>query len=110
MANALDARLGRIDDGALRDAIAAEVVKLRSSKEFSLIFERHLPQSVRLLTHAIQVGSLVQDRASTSGSTWFVENLDGDQATLRDAEGESSHKQVTDLVVLKSFGEPIYPG
>lgn len=48
MANALDALLARIADSELRQAISSEVSKLKDSKDFGLVFERHLPESVRL--------------------------------------------------------------
>jgi adenine-specific DNA-methyltransferase len=80
LANALDALLARIADKDLRQAIAHEVGRLKDSKDFGLVFERHLPESVRLAGHPITRGSQVQLRADTKGTTFNVKSLDGDTA------------------------------
>ncbi len=46
--NALDNLLGRISDPDLRRALEGEIAVLRDNKDFGLVFERHLPEEVRL--------------------------------------------------------------
>ncbi len=111
MANALDALLSRISDTDLRAAIQHEVARLKDSKDFGLVFERHLPESVRLADYPIRRGSQVQERTSTSGPTWFVDKITDGSASLVDKEtGEPHTLPLSELVALKGFGEVIYPG
>ncbi len=112
MANALDGLLGRIEDEALREAIAAEVAKLRSSKEFGLVFERHLPETVELYSHPVRKGTrvILRGQGSTSGGPYRVTRVSGATATVADADGQVSEVPVASLVVIRSFGETIYPG
>jgi adenine-specific DNA-methyltransferase len=76
-----------------------------------LVFERHFPENLRLYSHPVKRGVRVQLRASLGDfRTWRVTKVANGRATLVDAEG-SEHKQaVIDLVVVKEFGEPIFPG
>ncbi len=108
--NALDSLLGRIDDAALRLSIEREVEQLRSTKDFGLVFERHLPEQVRLLSYPIRRGVQVQDRLTESEETWVVASVKSGVATLIDSDGESSERPVDELVVIRGFGDPIYPG
>jgi len=111
LANALDALLARIADKDLRQAIAHEVGRLKDSKDFGLVFERHLPESVRLAGHPITRGSQVQLRADTKGTTLIVKSLDGDTAVVLEEETRKERTlPLSDLVSLKGFGEVIYPG
>jgi adenine-specific DNA-methyltransferase len=108
--NALDSLLGRIADPALQAAIHSEVDHLRDTKDFGLVFERHLPEEVRLLSHPIKRGVTVQERKTESDETWVVKTVKAGKATLLDADGVESVRPVEELVVIRGFGEPIYPG
>jgi adenine-specific DNA-methyltransferase len=108
--NALDSLLGRVDDAALRLSIEREVEQLRDTKDFGLVFERHLPERVRLLSHPIKRGVQVQDRMTESEETWVVASIKGGVATLIDSDGSESKRGVDELVVIRGFGDPIYPG
>jgi len=111
LANALDALLAHIIDPELRSAIAHEVARLKDSKDFGLVFERHMPESVRLVDYPITRGSQVQERSKVSGPTWYVDKINEGVASLVDKEtGERFELPVSDLVTLKGFNEVIYPG
>jgi adenine-specific DNA-methyltransferase len=111
MANALDALLARITDKDLRQAIAHEVARLKDSRDFGLVFERHLPESVRLSDYPISRGSQVQERSKVSGPTWYVEKIEKGVASLVEKTTGEPHKlPLQDLVALKGFGEVVYPG
>jgi adenine-specific DNA-methyltransferase len=111
LANALDALLAHISDQELRTAISHEVARLKDSKDFGLVFERHMPESVRLLDYPISRGSQVQERSRVSGPTWFVDKISNGVASLVDKKtGEPHELPLSDLVALKGFGEVIYPG
>lgn len=111
MANAIEALLSRISDSDLRAAIKYEIERLKNSKDFGLVFERHLPESVRLSDYPISRGSQVQERSTTSGPTWFVDKISGGSAFLvNKATGEPHELPLAELVALKGFGEVVYPG
>lgn len=110
MANILDSLIAKIPDPAMRVAISAEVARLRDTREFGLVFERHLPESVRLPAYPIQRGVKVQRRADMSSPTRLVRAISGDHATLADPDGTESTARIDDLIVISDFGEPIYPG
>jgi adenine-specific DNA-methyltransferase len=110
MTNILDGLLGRIDDPALRDALAAEVDRLRDTKDFGLVFERHLPENVRLYSHPVRRSCKVQDRATNDDTTWRVRRITDGQATLVGTDGEETTRPTDELVVIRQFGDPIHPG
>jgi adenine-specific DNA-methyltransferase len=110
MPNILDSLLDRIGDAALRDALGAEVRRLREGTDFGLVFERHLPETVRLLDHPIRRGITVQDRSDIDSPRCLVRRVKGDVATLVTPDGEELERPVDDLVVVRNFGDPIYPG
>jgi adenine-specific DNA-methyltransferase len=108
--NALDNLLGRVADPDLRRALEAEIGVLRNNKDFGLVFERHLPEEVRLLSHPITRGVKVQERKTDSDETWTATAVSGGTATLLNEEGAESTRPIDELVVVRGFGEPIYPG
>ena len=110
MANVLDGLLGRIDDEALREAIAAEVARLRSSKEFGLVFERHLPETVALHTHPVARGTRVRLKSNPDRGLFRVLRVSGDVAQVVAEDGTREELAVSELVVVRTFGETIYPG
>ena len=46
--NTLDSLLSRVSDEALRAALEGEIARLRHARDFGLVFERHIPENVRL--------------------------------------------------------------
>jgi len=111
--SALDDLLARIEDPQLRADIAREIAPLRAEQELGLVFERHLPEATRLYGHPIRRGLSVQYRADDGGDTWQVVKVVDGQAQLRrtvDGEAHTEQAPAADLVVVRTFGEPIYPG
>ena len=51
MSSSLKALLARIPDEALRAELAAAIAETQSTAEFGLVFEKHLPETVRLPHH-----------------------------------------------------------
>ncbi len=47
--NILDQLISRVPDESLRSHLSREVHLLRGSRHFGLLFDRHLPESVRLV-------------------------------------------------------------
>ena len=110
MTNIIDGLLARVPDKGLRDALSREVDRLRDTKDFGLVFERHIPENVRLTSYPVKRGVTVQERTGTSDTTWLVRKVADGKATLMNPEGDELARPVEDLVVIRQFGEPIYPG
>lgn len=107
----LDELLAKVDDPALQTAISNEVERLRDTKQFGLVFERHLPEIAKLAAHPIGRDATVQRRNTDSSRTGVVTERAADTATVMWADGETEQNiTVADLVVVAQFGEPIYPG
>lgn len=105
----LDEAIARIEDETLRQRIAREVELLRGSRRFGLVFDRHLPESVRLANHPIRKGVKVGLRDESAPDTWRVigfTDTSRQTAVLSDA----TERPVADLVVIREFGEPVFPG
>jgi len=109
MSNVLDGLLEKVEDAALRAALSAEVARLRDTKDFGLVFERHIPERVRLYGRPPTRGGLVQSRANGADVTWRVRRISDGSATLIDEEGLESKRPIEELVVVSAFGDPIYP-
>lgn len=106
----------RISDEKLRDEIAAEVRELKKHKQFGLVFEEHLPEMLRLPKVAIRVGNLVVERDAPGNDLWRVIGIKGRKATCRQPinpgkydEDKTVEFPLGELVLVVSFGEPIYP-
>ncbi len=113
MANYLDTLISKIKDGSFRAALESEIQALREAKKFGLVFERHIPERVRLLNHPITPGVFVTLRKETSSHRWLVKSVSNQSARLERADGEElfeSEMSTQDLVVVRDFGEAIYPG
>ncbi len=99
-----------IPDPRLRAEVAAEVVKLKARLNFGLVFERHIPEYVRLPRLPVKAGSLVALRNAKESHQFEVMSIDGETATITRNAGASSRKQaIRDLIAIKRFGDPIYP-
>jgi adenine-specific DNA-methyltransferase len=110
VATILDELVGRIEDPDLRAQIAEQVARVQSTKEYGLIFPRHLPERVRLPNHPVRRRTVVTLRDGTSNDTWVVKRVAKGTAHLLDSEGTELARPVEDLVVVRRFGEPAFPG
>lgn len=108
--NVLDQLISRIDDNVLRSRLAREVDLLRGSRRFGLVFDRHLPESVRLPDHPIRKGIRVALRDESSAETWVVDRFTDRTREVAVLSGDGGERHVSELIVVREFGEPIYPG
>ena len=108
----LDDLIEQVPDPGLAARLAAEVEKLRKRLEFGLLFERHVPEVVRLHGHQIRVGQLVQFRRPDDGRLMRVTAIEQGKVDLEDPwSGEVADSAAgAELVAIRPFGEPIYPG
>lgn len=94
----------------MRSQLKAGIDSLTRQLRFGLVFERHLPESIRAYGAAIHVGDLVQFRSQlTGGDEYYVKSVNSKSAVVKDAAGAERKVTVRELVSVKRFGEPAYP-
>jgi len=103
----LDQAIEQIHDEALRARIVREVELLRGSRRFGLVFDRHLPESVRLPEHPVRKGVTVTLRDESTTRSWRVVRFTDTSRSVAVLDGEV---QTGRLVAIREFGEPVYPG
>lgn len=107
--------IAQIPDERLRKSIAGEVKALKKTKKFGLVFEEHIPETVRLPRLLVRDGELVALKREPGNQLWRVKGIHKGIATCEKAvEGyplpnESKEFPVAELVVVRNFGDPIYP-
>ena len=109
MADELDVLLEKVDDPALRADLRAEIDRVKAKRSFGLVFESHLPERVRLPEHPVRRGVRVVHR-DTDGEPRLVRRVQNGSAALVGSDGSTEEVDISDLVVVAEFGEPIYPG
>lgn len=102
---ALGRAIGKVDDPGLRAVLAREVARLKDSRRFGLVFDRHLPESARLPTHPVRAGLTVVRRADPADDVRTVTSIDGAVARLDD----DTTVDVGELVVFRDFGHVVQP-
>lgn len=102
-----------IPDAKLRDEIAREVARLKSEKKFGLVFEEHLPEQVLLPSLPIKPGARVVRRgAETEIFTVLApaKKMRSSRVRIaREIDGQEETASANELIVIRKFGEPIYP-
>lgn len=114
----IDDLVKQVADPQLRAALMQQVQTLTSRKQFGLVFQEHSPESVRLPQQRIRTGDKVELRESKESATFHVISTKAslDVATVVELDesgetvGEPQDMLKTDLVVVKPFGDPVYPG
>src|ERR1017187_7458374 len=108
--------VAQIPDERLKKAVGAEVRELKKNKKFGLVFEEHLPETVRLPKLPVKEGELVAKKRDSGNDLWRVKTIRKGIATLeRAVEGYPLLSEIgievplAELVVVRSFGDPIYP-
>lgn len=108
--------IAQIPDERLKKAIATEVKALKKNKKFGLVFEEHLPETVRLPKLPVKEGELVAKKRESGNELWRVKSIRKGIATLERAiEGYPLPSEtgvevpVAELIVVRTFGDPIYP-
>lgn len=106
----LDALIGQVSDPALRAELAGAVRDLRKRKTFGLVFEEHIPEITLLRDFPVKVGATVYRRQDAPAKTSLtVVSVEGATARVTTPDGSIQSVDVADLLVLRRFGEPIYP-
>ncbi|HSC21381.1 MAG TPA: DNA methyltransferase [Solirubrobacterales bacterium] len=109
----LEDLISEVEPPDLRGAISEEIRQLKRRLRFGLVFERHMPETSLLSPGAgIRVGDEVRlcTDALVGGSRLIVEHIEDGKAVVRaDDAAERTTVDLADLLVVKAFGESIYP-
>ncbi len=107
--SALNDLIAQVKDDALRTRIQEEADRAIKQKKFGLVFEEHLPESVRLYDVPIKSGTAVVEK--TEGKTVYKVSFirDGVAECIDTKSQETKSFPVSDLVAIAQFGTPIYP-
>lgn len=107
---AIDDLIAQIDDKALRERLQAETERLTKQKRFGLVFEEHLPELTPVYSARMRKGNLVAQRSKGLNDVWYVLSVaKGKAHCLNRVSGERREMAMDDLVVVRQFGEPIFP-
>ncbi len=114
----IDNLVERIADPALRAQIADEVAKLVERKDFGLVFQRHLPEDLEVPDVGARRGDTVRLRSDDEKQNYVVLSRTAGTASIlavdaakQAIEGHEPEQYSRDeLVVVKNFDAPIYPG
>lgn len=107
----LEDKIDQISDPEVRRVILDEVKKLKDNKQFGLVFEHHIPEVVPVYSSPIRPRAMVAKKLGKLNETYRVKRIiSGTNAELiKDADGSVETASCDSLVVVKQFGEPIYP-
>ena len=106
----IDDLLAQISDDKLRVRLTDAVVDMRRRKKFGLVYEAHIPETVLIATETgLRVGAQVMLRRHPEDSTRYtVQHVGNKVATITDGNS-SRDENVSDLLIVKQFGDPVYP-
>lgn len=114
----VDNLIERIPDPHLRAQIAEEVAKLVAHKDFGLVFQRHLPEDLEIPGTRPRRGDIVRLRTDAEKQNHVVLATKDGRATIIAVDAtkqtidgmEPATHAYDELVVVKDFSVPIYPG
>jgi adenine-specific DNA-methyltransferase len=108
----IDALLDKVSDRALRRALREQVDTMLGKQSFGLVFQQHAPETVELHDYKIRRNCKVRIRSEDDETLYRVESVKAGTATVQSLVEvpERWDVPVDDLVVIREFGDPIYPG
>ena len=107
---AIDDLIAQIEDKALRERLRGEADRIVKEKNFGLVFEEHLPELTPIYSAKVRRQSSVALRTGPLEDLWRVQSIrNGDTICRNFGSGVMREIPVEDLVVVRKFGEPIFP-
>ena len=107
---AINELIEQIEDVALRERIKGELKTITKQKKFGLVFEEHLPECTPLYGIQVRKGSIVAEKNGKISDMFVVRNISGEMANCTNTiTGDEKTFNITDLVSVAQFGDPIYP-
>lgn len=119
--SAIDTLINQINDSRLRERLTAEWDNAKKKKKFGLVFEDHLPELLPLYSAKPRKGDLVCRRQGTLKDVWQIKSIHSGVATCVKPSNEAHPSEPTcaaaepeqfaldELLVVREFGEPIFP-
>lgn len=119
--SAIDTLIAQISDPRLRERLAAEWDNAKKEKKFGLVFEDHLPELLPLHGAKPRKGDLVCRRQGALKDVWQIKSIHSGMATCVKPSNEAHPSEPTraaaepvqfpvdELLVVREFGEPIFP-
>ncbi|MDO3394911.1 DNA methyltransferase [Nocardioides sp. SOB44] len=107
----IDALIDKVADRELRQALRDQVDSILNKQSFGLVYQQHKPETVELPRFQVRKGCKV--RAPSKGEDlYLVERVNGETVTIATMTDEPKRLDISreQLVVVREFGEPIYPG
>jgi adenine-specific DNA-methyltransferase len=113
--------IAQISDSRLRERLSAEWANAAKEKKFGLVFEDHLPELLPLHGTKPRKGDLVCRRQGALKDVWQIKAIHSGMATcvkpINEAHPSESTRAaaepvqfpVDELLVVREFGEPIFP-
>lgn len=96
----------------LRQKLGIALADMKRRQRFGLVFEEHIPEATTLLGFPVHAGATVQRRRDPDGKQLYsVKAVNGrGKATIEpEGGGDVGHEAAKDLMVVKRFGDPIFP-
>jgi adenine-specific DNA-methyltransferase len=108
----IDALIDKVADPALRQMLRDQVSTLLTKQSFGLVFQAHKPETVELHGYRVKRGCKVRVQREDDGRLYVVERISDGVATIVavDEAAERWTVQSSELVVVREFGEPMFPG
>ncbi|WP_368774772.1 site-specific DNA-methyltransferase [Bacillus aerius] len=110
----IENKIMEISDPELRKAITYEVKKLKETINFGLVFEQHIPEIIPIYNAKARARSLVVLKKNLNEGkikeVYKVKRVRNNVVELQSELDKSLTKMpVEEVVVVKKFGDPIYP-
>ena len=106
---AINDLISQIENQELQERILAELDRMNKQKKFGLVFEEHLPESVKLYDLPVKKGATVMEKAGGKSVYKVVSMADGLAECVDTTTQETKSFPVADIVPVALFGTPIYP-
>ena len=106
---AINDLIAQIKDAELRARIEAELDRMNKQKKFGLVFEEHLPESVKLYDVPVKKNSIVMEKAGGKNVYKVLSINEGVAECIDTNSQETKAFKVAELVSIAQFGTPIYP-
>ena len=107
---AIDDLIAQVEDKALRERLLSEANRITRAKQFGLVFETHLPELTPIYSNKVRPYDKVALRAGPLTDLWRVLAVRHRKARCRNiANGATRMVPVDDLLVVRQFGESIFP-
>lgn len=108
----IDALIDRIADASLRQAVREQIDIMLNKQSFGLVYQGHKPETVELPHYKVRRGCKVRIRSEDDDQLYRVEKVVSSKARVASFADEPERWEIelADLVVVREFGEAIYPG